>query len=70
MTIADANGDLSTQPMFVDFSAYASLGMHPPPWGGVCRASSSSIVNIVGGGGVAPLLRDDVAAELLDLDIT
>jgi hypothetical protein len=36
-----------------------------PGWGGVCRASTSNIVNIVGGGGVAPLLLEDVAAEVI-----
>lgn len=50
---------------FVDFSVYASVGLDEDPcWGGVCRASTSNIVNIVGGGGVAPLLLDDVAAEV------
>jgi hypothetical protein len=53
---------------FVDFSVYASVGLdHDPGWGGVCRASTSNIVNIVGGGGVAPLLLHDVAAEVADV---
>ncbi len=50
--------------VYVDFSAYGSLGIEPPAWGGVCRFSEGSIVNILGGGGVAPLLREEVAAEL------
>jgi hypothetical protein len=51
---------------FVDFSVYASVGIDEDPgWGGVCRASTSNIVNIVGGGGVAPLLLEDVAAEVI-----
>ena len=51
--------------LFVDFSAYASVGLDSAPaWGGVCRGSLSRIVNIVGGGGVLPLLQADVAAEL------
>ena len=43
--------------VFVDYSAFASVGVEPePPWGGVVRASTSRIVNIQGGGGVLPLL--------------
>lgn len=52
--------------LFVDFSAYASVGLDSQPkWGGVCRGSISHIVNIVGGGGVIPLLTSDVAKSLL-----
>ena len=52
--------------LYVDFSAYASVGLDPAPdWGGVCRGSPSHIVNIVGGGGVAPLFADEVLAEVL-----
>lgn len=52
--------------LFVDFSAYASVGLDAQPkWGGVCRGSISHIVNIVGGGGVIPLLTSDVARSLL-----
>ncbi len=52
--------------LFVDFSAYASVGLDSQPkWGGVCRGSISHIVNIVGGGGVIPLLTTDVARSLL-----
>lgn len=51
--------------LFVDYSSYASVGLpEQPAWGGVCRGSISHIVNIVGGGGVLPLLVDDVAAQL------
>lgn len=51
--------------LYVDFSAYASAGLEPQPrWGGVCRGSLSHIVNIVGGGGVVPLLTEEVAASL------
>lgn len=50
---------------YVDFSAYASIGLdYPPSWGGVCRGSHSEIVNIVGGGGVLPLIRRPVAEQL------
>lgn len=52
--------------LFVDFSAYASVGLDEPPgWGGVCRGSVSHVVNIVGGGGVLPLLSTEVARALL-----
>src|SRR5262249_21436448 len=38
--------------VFVDVNAYACLGGEARPRGGVSRASSSKIVNILGGGGV------------------
>ncbi|RYZ37394.1 MAG: hypothetical protein EOO72_10585, partial [Myxococcaceae bacterium] len=51
---------------FVDYSAYASVGLaKQPAWGGVCRGSMSEIVNIVGGGGVLPLITTEVASKLL-----
>jgi hypothetical protein len=53
--------------LYVDFSAYASVGLGKQPnWGGVCRGSLSQIVNIVGGGGVLPLLTEEVAGSLLN----
>ncbi len=53
--------------LYVDFSSYASVGLETQPaWGGVCRGSISHIVNIVGGGGVIPLLNDEVAGSLLN----
>ncbi len=63
MLICEPSGP-AWRDVYVDFSAYASLGIEPPGWGGVCRFSSGRIVNILGGGGVAPLLREDVAADL------
>jgi len=52
--------------LYVDFSAYASVGLGDQPrWGGVCRGSISHIVNIVGGGGVLPLITTEVARSLL-----
>jgi hypothetical protein len=53
--------------VFVDINAYACLGVPARPRGGVCRASSSKIVNIAGGGGVAPLVTDSVLRSLLGL---
>ncbi|MBL8949260.1 MAG: hypothetical protein JNK82_00690 [Myxococcaceae bacterium] len=38
-----------------------------PAWGGVCRGSISHIVNIVGGGGVIPLLSETVARDLTNV---
>jgi len=53
--------------VFVDYSAFASVGVDPEPaWGGVVRASASRIVNIQGGGGVLPLLRETVWSRLRD----
>jgi hypothetical protein len=58
--------DQKTTSLFVDFSTYASVGLDDQPeWGGVCRGSISQIVNIVGGGGVLPLLTAEVARSLL-----
>lgn len=48
----------------IDYSAYASLGASPD-WTGVCRAAASDVVNIVGGGGVVPLLTRPVADQVL-----
>lgn len=53
--------------LYVDFSAYASVGLDAEPaWGGVVRGSLSQIVNIVGGGGVVPLITEEVGKSLLD----
>jgi hypothetical protein len=63
--LCEASG-LTTLSLFVDYSAYASVGLaRQPAWGGVCRGSSSEIVNIVGGGGVIPLITTEVANKLL-----
>ncbi len=54
--------------LYVDFSSYASVGLDATPaWGGVCRGSISHIVNIVGGGGVIPLLTEEVATSLTNV---
>jgi hypothetical protein len=52
-------------PLHLDVSTYASLIPGVPEGGSVCRAAPGRIVNIVGGGGVAPLFAEDVLAELL-----
>jgi len=51
-------------PMHLDVSTYASLIPGVPDGGSVVRAAPGRIVNIVGGGGVAPLFADDVLAQL------
>lgn len=61
-----AGAQVTETPLFVDFSAYASVGLErQPDWGGVCRGSVQHIVNIVGGGGVLPLLSEEAAEGLL-----
>jgi hypothetical protein len=52
--------------VYVDVNAYACLGVEARPRGGVCRASASRIVNIAGGGGVAPLVTSRLARSLLE----
>jgi hypothetical protein len=64
-TGADGRTSATWRDLFVDISAYANVGDAPPPRGGACRASGSRIVNILGGGGLTPLLPSDVVAELL-----
>ena len=52
--------------LHVDISTYASLIEGVPSGGSVCRAAPGRVVNIVGGGGVAPLYPQDVLQEALD----
>jgi hypothetical protein len=52
-------------PLHLDISTYASLIPGVPFGGSVCRAAPGRVVNIVGGGGVAPLFAGDVLSELL-----
>jgi hypothetical protein len=49
--------------LYRDLSTYCGLGPRPPS-GSVVRAASSPIVNILGGGGLAPVIPEDVAAAL------
>lgn len=53
-------------PLHLDVSTYASLIDGVPDGGSVCRAAPGRVVNIVGGGGVAPLYPEDVLQEALD----
>ena len=51
--------------LHLDVSTYASLIEGVREGGSVVRAAPGRIVNIVGGGGVAPLFADDVLREVL-----
>jgi len=63
--VCTETGALPTS-FYVDYSSYASVGLaKQPAWGGVCRGSMGEIVNIVGGGGVLPLITSEVAQKLL-----
>jgi hypothetical protein len=57
---------LRTRELYRDLSAFSNLGVEPRPVGGAVRASESRIVNILGGGGLAPLVRAEVLDRLLD----
>jgi hypothetical protein len=57
---------VTSHPLYLDLSAFTNAGTAPLPSGGAVRASESRIVNILGGGGLAPLLRADVLAGLLE----
>ena len=50
--------------LYVDVSAYANHGVAPIPRGGACRASRAKVVNILGGGGLTPLVGAEVLEEL------
>jgi hypothetical protein len=58
-------GELRALDLYVDLSAFTNLGVAGHPSGGAVRASESRIVNILGGGGLAPLVRADVLERLL-----
>lgn len=63
--VVGPDGAVTEEPVFVDASTYTATGDRDVPGGGVVRFARVGIVNIVGGGGVAPLVREDVAADLL-----
>jgi hypothetical protein len=50
---------------YVDVSSFTNLGVQPQPHGGVRRGSRSRIVNILGGGGLVPVIRQPVMERLL-----
>jgi hypothetical protein len=53
-------------PLHLDVSTYASLIPGVPEAFSVVRGAPGRVVNIAGGGGVAPLLPEDVLREALD----
>jgi hypothetical protein len=62
--IVAAEGLVSAD-LHVDFSCFASVGLgERVAWTGVCRGSTSPIVNLHAGGGLLPLIDDVVAARL------
>ncbi|HUK66281.1 MAG TPA: hypothetical protein VLV17_05590 [Anaeromyxobacteraceae bacterium] len=55
--------DTSSGLLYRDVSTYAGLGEKAPS-GSVVRAATSPVVNILGGGGLAPLVPEDVLLAL------
>jgi hypothetical protein len=55
---------IEARDLYVDLSAFTNLGVNVRPQGGAVRAAESRIVNILGGGGLSPLVRDEVLVEL------
>lgn len=58
------DGSTETFAGYADASVYATLGIAPWGAGGVSRASRSRVVNIMGGGGLVPLLTQEVLEAL------
>ncbi|HTP29397.1 MAG TPA: hypothetical protein VMK12_27500 [Anaeromyxobacteraceae bacterium] len=58
-----SRGGIERLPLCHDVSTYTGLGPFVPS-GSVVRASSSPVVNLLGGGGLVPVLPEDVAAAL------
>lgn len=50
--------------VYVDASTYTATGTRDVPDGGVARFARSGVVNIAGGGGVAPLIHEEVASAI------
>jgi hypothetical protein len=59
-----SDGAVEARELYVDLSAFTNVGAAVTPSGGAVRAAESRIVNILGGGGLSPLMRDDVLMEL------
>lgn len=57
--------DAAWEDVYVDASTYSATGDQAVPGGGVARFARTGVVNIVGGGGVAPLIQTPVAHQLL-----
>ena len=59
------DGGLVTRELYADVSAFTSLRCDVAVTGGAVRASTSRIVNIQGGGGLVPLLREAAVRLIL-----
>jgi hypothetical protein len=59
--------DAVWEDVYVDASTYSATGSKAVPGGGVVRFARVGVVNIVGGGGVSPLISTDVADQLAAL---
>jgi hypothetical protein len=62
--VVGSDGGTTDEQVFVDASTYTSTGDEDVPAGSVARYARGGIVNIVGGGGVCPLVSDEVAAVI------
>jgi hypothetical protein len=62
--VASATAAPVWKDLYVDRSIYTNLGVEPHPSGGASRAAPGKIVNILGGGGLAPLIRAEVLEKL------
>ena len=58
-----AGDEVTRGDLYRDLSTYCGLGPSRPG-GSVVRAAASPIVNILGGGGLAPVIPDDVIDRL------
>ena len=58
-----AGDEETTGVLYRDLSTYCGLGP-VRPGGSVVRAAASPIVNILGGGGLAPVIPEDVYERL------
>ncbi len=56
--------DVVAHPLYVDLSAFTNYGVAARPRGGAARAAFGRIVNIQGGGGLAPVVMDEILAKL------
>lgn len=64
VTVVEGNGSLRPIDAWLDRNAYAHLGQTVLRGPGVVRASGGRIVNILGGGGLVPVLRKSVYERL------
>ncbi len=62
--VVGQDGATTWEDVFVDASSYSATGDTAVPGGGVARFARVGVVNIVGGGGVAPLILTSVANRL------